>query len=193
MADGSIHIDTKINRKGAEQGLKELKKDADTKVKQLEQGVASAGKEVEKLNEKVKQTADKYNDVNSKLKDVRNEMDGVVNSYKTMYSNSKGQLLIEPKTLYNLIEADKTMQELRQKRNSTSKGKQRTCKTRAKLCTAIKGSKEQTNTIKFFTRNSKKRTNRCKLKTRSSKKENRRNIKETSKIWCSIDRIYKYL
>ena len=32
LADGSIRIDTKINKKGAEQGLDELKRIADTKV-----------------------------------------------------------------------------------------------------------------------------------------------------------------
>ena len=67
MADGSIHIDTKINRKGAEEGLKQLKKDADTKVKQLEQGVASAGKEVEKLNEKFTQSSQELENVQNKM------------------------------------------------------------------------------------------------------------------------------
>lgn len=83
MADGSIHIDTKINRKGAEQGLKELKKDADTKVKQLEQGVASAGKEVEKLNEKFAQSS-------QELENVQNKMDGVSDRILETYKDFAG-------------------------------------------------------------------------------------------------------
>ncbi len=83
MADGSIHIDTKINRKGAEQGLKELKKEADTKVKQLERGVASAGKEVEKLNEKFTQSS-------QELQNVQNKMDGVSDKILETYKDFAG-------------------------------------------------------------------------------------------------------
>jgi hypothetical protein len=36
LSDGSIRINTKIDKKGAEQGLEELKRSVDTKVKQLE-------------------------------------------------------------------------------------------------------------------------------------------------------------
>lgn len=79
MADGSIRINTKIDRKGAEQGLKELKKDVDTKVKQLEQGVASSRKEVEKLNEKFIQTSDELNNVEKKIDAVG---DRILETYK---------------------------------------------------------------------------------------------------------------
>ena len=83
MAAASLHIDTKINRKGAEQGLKELKKEADTKVKQLERGVASAGKEVEKLNEKFTQSS-------QELQNVQNKMDGVSDKILETYKDFAG-------------------------------------------------------------------------------------------------------
>ncbi len=85
MADGSIRIDTKINNKGAEQGLNELKQLADTKVKQLEKGVASAGNEVNKLNQKFTETS-------QKLAEVENQMDAVANEVAGTYSDFQGAM-----------------------------------------------------------------------------------------------------
>ena len=79
MADGSIHINTKINRKGAEQGLNDLKKTVDTKVKQLEKGVNSASNEVNKLNEKFNQTSQELSNVENKMDAIG---DKVFETYK---------------------------------------------------------------------------------------------------------------
>lgn len=67
MADGSIRINTKIDKKGAEKGVQELKKSIDTKVKQLEKGVASAGNEVNRLNDKFSQTSQELSNVQQQM------------------------------------------------------------------------------------------------------------------------------
>ena len=79
MADGSIRINTKIDKSGAEQGIEELKKSIDLKVKQLEKGVASAGNEVDKLNEKFNQTSQELSNVQTQMDVVG---DRVFETYK---------------------------------------------------------------------------------------------------------------
>lgn len=79
MADGSIRINTKLDRRGFEEGYKALKRDADTKVKQLEQGVASAGKEVDKFNQKFIQTSQELDAVQQKIDQVG---DRIFDTYK---------------------------------------------------------------------------------------------------------------
>lgn len=83
MADGSIRINTKIDKKGAEKGIEELKKSIDTKVKQLEKGVASAGNEVNKLN-------DKFNQTSQELTNVQQQMDMVGDRVFETYRDFQG-------------------------------------------------------------------------------------------------------
>lgn len=85
MADGSIRIDTRINKKGAEQGLEELKKTADDKVKQLEKGISQAEKEVEKLNSK-------FADTTRELESVQNQMDIVGDRVFETYKDFQGHM-----------------------------------------------------------------------------------------------------
>lgn len=83
MADGSIRINTKIDKKGAEKGVEELKKSIDTKVKQLEKGVASAGNEVNRLN-------DKFNQTSQELSNVQQQMDMVGDRVFETYRDFQG-------------------------------------------------------------------------------------------------------
>lgn len=83
MADGSIRINTKIDKKGAEKGLEELKKSVDVKVKQLEKGVASAGNEVNRLN-------DKFNQTSQELSNVQQQMDLVGDRVFETYRDFQG-------------------------------------------------------------------------------------------------------
>lgn len=99
MADGSIRIDTKINRKGAEQGLEELKKTADTKVKQLEQGVAKAGKQVENLN-------NKFSETSSELAIVNAQMDSVARKVSDKFKDFKGKGSLKGKQWDSFIQGE---------------------------------------------------------------------------------------
>ncbi len=109
LADGSIRIDTKINKKGAEQGLDELKRIADTKVKQLEKGVASAGNEVGKLNEKFNQTSQELSNVEQQMDLVA---DRVLNTYRDFEGIGEEDF---NKFIQGQIEADSEYQKLQSK------------------------------------------------------------------------------
>ena len=110
MADGSIHINTKINRKGAEQDLNDLKKAVDTKVKQLEKGVNSASNEVNKLNEKFNQTS-------QELSNVENKMDEIGDKVFETYKDFQGKIAEESfdKFIKSQIQADSEYQKLSKK------------------------------------------------------------------------------
>ena len=97
LADGSIRIDTKINRKGAEQGLEELKKTADAKVRQLEQGVAKAGKEVESLN-------NKFSETSSELASVNAQMDSVAKKVSDKFKSFEGKGTLKGKQWDDFIQ-----------------------------------------------------------------------------------------
>ncbi len=107
LADGSIRIDTKINRKGAEQGLEELKKTADAKVRQLEQGVAKAGKEVENLNSK-------FSDTSRELESVEQKMDMIGDRIFETYKDFQGGMSEESfnKFIQGQIQADSEYKKL---------------------------------------------------------------------------------
>lgn len=108
MADGSIRINTKIDRKGAEQGLKALKKDADTKVKQLEKGVANAGKEVEKLNDKFVQSSQELENVQQKMDNVGDKIFETYRDFASTMPDTKFNNFITKQ-----IESDKEYQKLK--------------------------------------------------------------------------------
>lgn len=109
LADGSIRIDTKINRKGAEQGLEELKKTADAKVRQLEQGVAKAGKEVESLN-------NKFSETSSELASVNAQMDSVAKKVSDKFKSFEGKGTLKGKQwddfIQGQVEADSEYKKL---------------------------------------------------------------------------------
>ncbi len=133
MADGSIRINTKIDKKGAEKGVEELKKSIDTKVKQLEKGVASAGNEVNRLN-------DKFNQTSLELSNVQQQMDLVWDSIFETYRDFQGVMSEADfdKFIKGQIEADAEYKKLinkqqqlttkvtdYQKKLDASKGKQK--------------------------------------------------------------------
>jgi len=111
VADGSIRINTKLDRKGFEQGLKELQKDANQKVKQLEQGVNNAGNEVNKLNEKFSQTSQELNN-------VEQQMDAVGDRIFEQFRSFEGAGTIDfDKFIQGQIEADSEYKKLKVKQS----------------------------------------------------------------------------
>lgn len=110
MADGSIRIDTKINKKGAEQGLNELKKSADEKVRQLEKGVEKASKEVDTLN-------NKFSETSQELANVEAQMDSVANGIAEMYKDFENKMSVDDWDTFitGQIEADSQYQKLKNK------------------------------------------------------------------------------
>lgn len=107
MSDGSIRINTKIDRKGAEQGLVELKRSVDTKVKQLEKGVASAGNEVNKLNDKFMQTSKELENVEMKMDLVGDRVFETYRDFQGKMSEANFDTFIKSQ-----IEADTEYQKL---------------------------------------------------------------------------------
>lgn len=135
MADGSIKIDTKLNRKGFEQGLKELQKDANQKVKQLEQGVNNAGNEVNKLNEKFSQTS-------QELSNVEQQMDAVGDRVYEQFRDFDGAGTVDfDKFIEGQIQADSEYQKLKTKQIELN---ERVEQYKSKLDTA-KGNQNQLN------------------------------------------------
>lgn len=112
MPDGSLRISTRIDNSKLNKGLQETKQQIDNQVKDLNRSYNNAGKDVNKLNLKVEETAEKYNIVQEKLSNVRSEIKKVIEQYKTMYSNPEGKLVIEPKSLQDLIKADIELKKL---------------------------------------------------------------------------------
>lgn len=107
MSDGSIRINTKIDRKGAEQGLVELKRSVDTKVKQLEKGVTSAGNEVNKLNDKFMQTSRELENVEMKMDLVGDRVFETYRDFQGKMSEANFDTFIKSQ-----IEADTEYQKL---------------------------------------------------------------------------------
>lgn len=71
MADGSINFDTKVDSKGAEEGLKETKKNAQKQISQIEKEINSTGKTIDNLK-------NKQEGVNKKLDETRSKIDRIV-------------------------------------------------------------------------------------------------------------------
>lgn len=79
MADGSINFDTKVDTKGAEEGLKETKKNAQKQISQIEKEINNSGKSVDNITAK-------YDKLNKKLSDTYAKMDEI--AQKTRDANS---------------------------------------------------------------------------------------------------------